>query len=761
MFNLSGVGRAGATRSGYYSTKTFISVAGTHYGDGFASATQRVLLESLEVTDVLNESPNTCHFTCKGFLPTARQEIIITQGSKNTLERLFAGHVVSATARYVGQNPQAVLYDVNCIDYTWQLNQFLVTKRYTNQSATAIAQAIISTFTTGFTTVNVVAGLDVVDEITFTNVPVMDAIAQLAKRVGGYCFVDYRKDVHVFLTDASVTNPRDLTSTHPSLLAFDVERAAGEQITRVRLEGGGVNALTDVPAGETILPVDDAAWYEATGGTVLSGPQRITYTGVQDGSGGGLVGPGASPSSAPVATLVAAAGIESGIHSYAVAFTTSLPGESLPGPLATVTHGNVSAAVTNPSTAPTLTEVAGAAFWAAGDHVQVAVSYVTAAGETRCGSTGVVVIVGPSGSDQINVSAIPLGPSSVLMRNLYRVQVVGSTPTGNIYVTTLADNSSTTYTNLPTGSLYSSSGQLGPTSNTAGNYDTAYNQTALTGIPVGGASVLTRKIYRTVAGGSTLKLQQTIADNVTTSGVTDSTADASLGATAQVVDGSGLAQPDGQINASSTSMLVAGLGAFASGGGWAAIEGRQTIRYTSKSATALLGIPAAGSGAIVSTVSYNSSIVPCAALTGIPASGVGAIVYALKQGDEVNLEVEVNDTVQQTAIAAAWGGDGVIVATLQDRRLSHTEALARATAYLQLKSEARTGIRFRTLDLNTRSGRTIVVNLPAPISVTGTYLIQEVTVSNFVPGQRPVFTASASTERFSFEDLLRQTRDGA
>lgn len=50
-------------------------------------------------------------------------------------------------------------------------------------------------------------------------------------------------------------------------------------------------------------------------------------------------------------------------------------------------------------------------------------------------------------------------------------------------------------------------------------------------IPLGGSLVTSRKIYRTVAGGSTFKLLTTLADNTTTS-YTDNTADSGLGASA-------------------------------------------------------------------------------------------------------------------------------------------------------------------------------------------------------------------------------------
>jgi uncharacterized phiE125 gp8 family phage protein len=66
--------------------------------------------------------------------------------------------------------------------------------------------------------------------------------------------------------------------------------------------------------------------------------------------------------------------------------------------------------------------------------------------------------------------------------------------------------------------------------------DKAVNgKVSLTGIPLGGSSVTARKLYRTVAGGSTYLLLATLADNTTTV-YTDNVADSSLGAGAPSVN---------------------------------------------------------------------------------------------------------------------------------------------------------------------------------------------------------------------------------
>lgn len=60
---------------------------------------------------------------------------------------------------------------------------------------------------------------------------------------------------------------------------------------------------------------------------------------------------------------------------------------------------------------------------------------------------------------------------------------------------------------------------------------TVNGKVSLTAIPVGGALVTSRKIYRTAAGGSTYLFHSTIADNTTTT-LLDNTADSGLGAAA-------------------------------------------------------------------------------------------------------------------------------------------------------------------------------------------------------------------------------------
>jgi hypothetical protein len=299
-----------------------------------------------------------------------------------------------------------------------------------------------------------------------------------------------------------------------------------------------------------------------------------------------------------------------------------------------------------------------------------------------------------------------------------------------------------------------------PTTNTAGN---EYRAMSLGSISPGPSPTTSRTLYRTVANGPQLKLLTTLADNTTTT-YTDTTGDGSLGANAPTGDTSGLQVPAGQVPAGSTSMIVANAGAFPIAG-WAVIgNGEQVIRFTSKTSSALAGIPATGIGSITAGIAYNSTATAAPMLTGIPTTGTRSIQRALTSGDEVYLVVQRDNTAGQDTIKAALEiADGAREEWVQDRRLSIAEARARADATLQTRTVKQQTVRYTCRDLRTASGKDITVNLQAPTNVQGTFKIQHVRIVNFRPHgtQYPTFSVEASSARFSFEDWLRilKTKD--
>jgi hypothetical protein len=361
--------------------------------------------------------------------------------------------------------------------------------------------------------------------------------------------------------------------------------------------------------------------------------------------------------------------------------------------------------------------------------------------------------VNTSAASQVPLANVPIGGPDITARRIYRTPANAAAPWK--LVGTLADNTTTTFLDTLADAAL---GTAPPATTTA-----LANRVQLSAIPLGAGSVTARKVYRTAAGAGALQLLTTLADNATTTWL-DALADGALGAAPPGSDTSGLTQPPGQVTAGSTTIIVASAGAFRPAGGWAVIgNGQQVIRYTGTTGNALTGVPATGPGAIVASISYNSTVTAAPLLLGVPASGDGAIVYPIPTGDDVNVWIQVDDAVAQAAAAllftsaAAGVHSGVIEDVIQDRRLSAVEARARGAAHLAQRRDVQLRIKYRCRDVNARSGRTVTVNLlAAPYQLSAQFIIQSVTIRDFTPALLPIFEVDASSMRFSFEDLLRR-----
>jgi len=271
--------------------------------------------------------------------------------------------------------------------------------------------------------------------------------------------------------------------------------------------------------------------------------------------------------------------------------------------------------------------------------------------------------------------------------------------------------------------------------------------------PASGAAAVTNiQLYRSAAGATQLKLLTTVGSN-TAGTYTDSTADASLGANAPAGDTSGLTQPSGQVNPGATVLPVAASAPFRSGGGWVVLGGGQVVRFTGISGQTLTGIPAAGAGAITTAVIYGSQAIPAPMLVGVTG-----LTKAMQKGSAVHLWIQRDDLAAQSEHAARTGGDGIVEYLIVDLRRGVDSLTARCDADLALFSRPLVTVAYSTHDLKTKSGKQVVVDLPAPLLMQATLTIQDVTISklDIVPFLPPLFTVKASSVRFSLEDTLRR-----
>jgi len=410
MYALAGLARSGATRSDYVASTPAIVIDGIPAGP---TSTWRVLVASLTIADSLNEVANTCTFTMQGARPRDGAPIVITYGSRHNVDRLFAGTIIRSTQTYAAGKPANVLYQVEGIDWTWLLNGHLVTARYYASSATVIAVDLLAKYAPPGFTSRIADGLPTVDEISFTATPLMDAIGQLAARIGGYGKCDYDKRVWLWVTlpPADLPPPAPLVPSHPTLSAVTYTRDLSQLVTRALVEGGGGQALARCRPGETRIPVDAIGWYAPTGGWIVSGPNRMTYTGVlasSDGTMTSAVGGATgnvSPASAPTIGTIAGAGLPGGTYKYAFTWVTTA-GETLPSPVGTFNN----AAAGGPPAALVAGAVAGAGL-GVGTY-QYAYTWTTASGETtasplRAVTTGETAIPAPTAAPTLELLAGP------------------------------------------------------------------------------------------------------------------------------------------------------------------------------------------------------------------------------------------------------------------------------------------------------------------------------------------------------------------
>lgn len=348
-----------------------------------------------------------------------------------------------------------------------------------------------------------------------------------------------------------------------------------------------------------------------------------------------------------------------------------------------------------------------------------------------------------SAVQQIPLTGIPIGPGGTTSRKLYR-RFNGS---GSFkLVTTIANNTATTYTD--------STNNAGLGANAPSTNTTSGNQIAVSAIPIGSSTVTAREIYMSPAGGGARKRALLISNNTdTTATITMSDATLAGEPAEPTSDTSGLTQPTGQVNPGSTSLPVASSAPFSSSGGWVVL-GQQVVRYTGITGQALSGIPASGEGSIFTTVLYGQQALPSAALVGVTG-----VVLPMLKGSAVNIWVQRDDLLAQAEQAARDGTDGVVEYILTDERRTEASLIERCDADLALFARPIVTVTYHTRDVKTKSGKPVTINLVAgDLVINETLTIQEVTISeiDIAPNTNPRFAVTASSVRFSLEDMLRR-----
>jgi hypothetical protein len=787
-----GMARLNAFRLNVYEPVALAYVNGVPVTGGAAGT--GLYIEGATIDQILNDQTDTASFRMRGVVPVAGQPIAVYSGEVGLGGQLFGGRILETTQLYESRKENRA-HDIRCVDPTWLLNRRTVLASYVNQSATAIVLDLIARFARGVTTRAVTLGLPVVDEITFTNEYLPVCLTAICERIGGHWYLGYDSDLHVFLQEGPDAN--SITDAAPHGAAdLALTEDLSQVVTKVIGRGQSANAAVDTPVGSTELPVDEGleTVYSPTGGLVEVGTQVLTYTGVRGRSGGGaLVGSGNAPSSAPNAIQVydynPPALAIGPTYQYAISFvnesgTPPTLGESLVGPIKSVTITGVV------PRAPGFTTVRDSIYTSGSPQPVIGATYYYRLSiRWSYGTEQMGPVSGPyvyngklpefqSGYNLPSPEGIwhfpDLDGYSGSLPGYYTQVIIhrnkaNTGPSGPFYNAGSFDVPQGTYYGktwyTPTASYNPPDGDLAtlsPTSNGPG-----LNAIELRALPISAlSSVKQRKIYRTAANGSQLKLAATIANNTTTSWL-DQVTDAALGATAPTSDNSGITD-NRQVPAGVTELPVSDTAPFSAdggaGGGWIRI-GTMPVRYTGIATGKLTGIPATGNGAVTATVRYGAQILVQPRLGGIPASGTGAIVNAILRGDAVAIRLEKTDTAARDVMAARLGGtaeDGIIELVVSDSRFDLVELQDHLDATLLDRKDPQLTLTFTSRDLTLQVGRLITVNTTEP-PINGTFRIHKIALSEIaVSGGRalvhPLKTVEASSKIYKFTDLLRRLR---
>lgn len=274
---------SGETASGYFDEAFSVTIAGI-------DRTTKTIFETVDVTELIGEAPNECALDVYGFAPSSLQEIKLYNGGVDVGVPLFCGHLqpVDQDGSFNINNP---IFHLTATDYVWLMDRYaLITKTYRKQGVSTIVGDILATYTDGgFVPGYLPQSLGDIDEISFTQTRVSEALKRIASACGGRLRIDYRKSVSI-LDGVAIDsgNSIDISDASPrEFWNFRYVVDPSQWRTRVIWEGGGSTATAMVAAGATTVAVDEIGWYSASGGTVRAGTVIFTYTGRSADSGPG------------------------------------------------------------------------------------------------------------------------------------------------------------------------------------------------------------------------------------------------------------------------------------------------------------------------------------------------------------------------------------------------------------------------------------------------------------------------------------------
>jgi hypothetical protein len=208
-----------------------ITLAGT-------DITSQIDQSQFQVQQVIGTQKNTTtllykKFGSRTYVPAVFDTVLVQDGATT----IFGGRISTITQSPI--NPASgVVYQLDCADYSMDLDALLVSKTYTNTTIGAIIANILSTYAPGFTGINVSCSFPIT-KIVFNQVTISQALKRLANIVQYSWFVDPSKDVHFFPKNTMLA-PFNLTDTSGNYVNSSLKTIFdGTQIANsVKVRGG-------------------------------------------------------------------------------------------------------------------------------------------------------------------------------------------------------------------------------------------------------------------------------------------------------------------------------------------------------------------------------------------------------------------------------------------------------------------------------------------------------------------------------------------
>ena len=238
-----------------------------------------ILVDSLHVTQAINDEPDTCSFTLRpqataALVPQTGDEIRITWAPGGP--PLFHGYVLVVQSDWRVNNLQPPWVAIQCQDPMWRFDARIVTYRFPTQSVTDSIRFLVAWFcnlsptTQGpldFTLGNVQVGMPSIPAFDVVNQRPSTVLRTLTAAVNGGFYIA-GLTVHAWANSASEpnqTNPIPLTVGLKTLHTVRRIDDASQVRRRVLVEGRRTAALTGFPTTDKAnteflgLPLEDAA----------------------------------------------------------------------------------------------------------------------------------------------------------------------------------------------------------------------------------------------------------------------------------------------------------------------------------------------------------------------------------------------------------------------------------------------------------------------------------------------------------------------